>query len=65
MRVTILRQQVFQDAGVQRVLSVGQVYDLPAPVAARLIENRAARMVAPPERAVTGPREFKQHKAAS
>lgn len=63
MRVTILRPQTFQDAGVLRVLSVGQVYDLPFPVASRLLTLGSARMVAPPERAVTGPREFKRGSA--
>lgn len=54
MQVEILIGRQWQDAGVERPLSVGVVYDLPDGVACALIATGAAKrlpMVAP-ERAV-------------
>lgn len=66
MRVTITRLREFQDAGDLRLLIVGEAYDLPDVVACALIATGAAsRVLAAPERAVTGPREFKAQRRAS
>lgn len=42
MHVRMLRARALQDAGVERPLSVGEVYDLPAGVAGALIATGAA-----------------------
>lgn len=64
MRVQMLRARTYQDAGCERPLSVGVVYDLPAPIAATFIATGVAvREEAPQtvrELAVTGPAEIKK-----
>lgn len=65
MRVLITRPREFQDVGALRMLIVGEVYDLSDVVACALIATGAAsRVLAAPERAVTGPDEFKARRRA-
>lgn len=59
MVVTILRPLEMSDAGRMRVLSIGQVTDLPDVVASRLIDRGVAASQTPAlrEHAITGPDE--------
>lgn len=60
MLVALQHPCEFQDAGVLRALLPGE-YDLPDVVAHALVASGAAvRVMAAPERAVTGPREWKK-----
>lgn len=73
MQVEMLRFRVFQDAGVERRLEVGSVYDLPTVVAQALIatgaatavadEDLEARAMVPPERKPLAPPERKGGRA--
>jgi len=44
MRIQMLRVRVLQDAGVERTLNVGDIYDLPEIVAYSLLATGAARI---------------------
>jgi len=47
MRVRMLAARFLQDAGAERPLSIGEVYELPDLVARRLLEAGEAEAVAP------------------
>lgn len=66
MQIVMLIARYWQDAGIERPLSVGESYDLPDGVAAALIATGAAirPLVAPERVAAMGAPERKARRSA-
>jgi len=65
MRIVMRLERRWQDAGVERVLTVGAVYDVPDPVAHALIATGAAehpRVIRAPETKPVAPFETKEQR---